>query len=230
MSQLFATPWTVAHQAHLSMGFSRQEYRSGMTFPSPGDLPDSGIQPASSALQIDSLPSEPPGKPLPTKPASKKNKSRRLLGEKTYLSSFLPKSRSPGHVSCGDLPTSGAQGSPQTPVGGHAGWTQAEVVSVGSGSSGLCVSHLRRLSHLDPGKPPTAAVMRPQGRLQGQGAGQWGVRQGRSPSRASVCLHFTTQASGAGAAGGAREGGPLQPQTGSPPTDGGGCNLSAAAP
>ena len=42
--QLFATPWTVAHQAPLSMGFSRQEYWSGLPFPSPGDLPDLGIE------------------------------------------------------------------------------------------------------------------------------------------------------------------------------------------
>ena len=45
--QLLATPWTVAHQAPLSMGFSRQEYRSGLPFPSPGDLPDPGIEPTS---------------------------------------------------------------------------------------------------------------------------------------------------------------------------------------
>ena len=45
--QLFATPWTVAHQAPLSMGFSRQEYWRGLTFPSPGDLPNKGIQPTS---------------------------------------------------------------------------------------------------------------------------------------------------------------------------------------
>ena len=44
---LFATPWTVAHQAPLSMNFSRQEYWSGLLFPSPGDLPDSGIEPMS---------------------------------------------------------------------------------------------------------------------------------------------------------------------------------------
>ena len=44
---LFATPWTVAHQAPLSMNFSRQEYWSGLPFPSPGDLPDSGIEPMS---------------------------------------------------------------------------------------------------------------------------------------------------------------------------------------
>ena len=48
---LFATPWTVAHQAPLSMGFSRQEYWSGLSCPSPGDLPDPGIEPRSPALQ-----------------------------------------------------------------------------------------------------------------------------------------------------------------------------------
>ena len=62
--RLFATPWTVAHQAPLSMGFSRQEYWSGLPFPFPGDLPNPGIKPWSPALQADALPSEPPGKPL----------------------------------------------------------------------------------------------------------------------------------------------------------------------
>ena len=61
--RLFATPWTVARQAPLSMGFSRQEYWSGLPFPSPGDLPNSGMEPGSPALQADSLLSEPPGKP-----------------------------------------------------------------------------------------------------------------------------------------------------------------------
>ena len=56
------TPWTVACQAPLSMGFSRQECWSGLPFPSPADLPDAGIEPWSPALQADSLPSEPPGK------------------------------------------------------------------------------------------------------------------------------------------------------------------------
>ena len=60
--QLFATPWTVACQAPPSMGFSRQEYWSGLTFPSPGDLPNPGIEPKFPALQADSLLSEPPGK------------------------------------------------------------------------------------------------------------------------------------------------------------------------
>ena len=54
-----ATPWAVAYQASPSMGFSRQEYRSGLPFPSPGDLPDPGIKPGSSTLQADALPSEP---------------------------------------------------------------------------------------------------------------------------------------------------------------------------
>ena len=60
--RLFATPWTVAHQAPLSMGFSRHEYWSGLPFPSPGDLPDPGIEPTFPALQADALTSEPPGK------------------------------------------------------------------------------------------------------------------------------------------------------------------------
>ena len=59
--RLFATPWTVARQAPLSMGFSRQEYWSGLPFPSPGDLPNPGIEPRSPTLQADSVPSEPPG-------------------------------------------------------------------------------------------------------------------------------------------------------------------------
>ena len=59
---LFVTPWTVACQAPLSMGFSRQEYWSGVPFPSPEDLPNPGIKPGSPTLQADALPSEPPGK------------------------------------------------------------------------------------------------------------------------------------------------------------------------
>ena len=51
--RLFATLWTVACQAPLSMGFSRQEYWSGLPFPSPGDLPDPGIEPGSPALWAD---------------------------------------------------------------------------------------------------------------------------------------------------------------------------------
>ena len=58
--QLFVTPWIVAHQAPPSMEFSRQEYWSGLPFPSSRDLPDPGIKPRSPALKADSLPSEPP--------------------------------------------------------------------------------------------------------------------------------------------------------------------------
>ena len=57
------TPWTIACQTPLSMGFSRQEYWNGLPFPSPGDLPDPGIKPRSPALQADSLPTEIRGKP-----------------------------------------------------------------------------------------------------------------------------------------------------------------------
>ena len=61
--RLFAA-WTVAYQASLSMGFSRQEYWSGLPFPSLGDLPDPGIEPESPALAGRSFTTEPPGKPL----------------------------------------------------------------------------------------------------------------------------------------------------------------------
>ena len=64
--QLFATPWTVACQAPLSMGFPRQEYWSGLPFPSLGDLPDPQIEHSSlksPALQVNPLPTKPPRKP-----------------------------------------------------------------------------------------------------------------------------------------------------------------------
>ena len=63
-AQLFATPWTAAHQAPLFMGFSRQGYWSGLPCPPPGDLPNRGTELGSPPLQADSLPSEPPGKPI----------------------------------------------------------------------------------------------------------------------------------------------------------------------
>ena len=59
-----ATTWTVAHQAPLSMEFSRQEYYSGLPFPPPGDLPDPGTEPDSPALVGGFFTTEPPGKPL----------------------------------------------------------------------------------------------------------------------------------------------------------------------
>ena len=64
MSNHFATAWTVAHQSPQSMEFSRQEYWSGLPFPSPLDFTDPGMEPGSPALQADSL--QPPGKPIGT--------------------------------------------------------------------------------------------------------------------------------------------------------------------
>ena len=67
--RLFTTPCTVTRQALLTTGVSRQEYWSRLPFPSPGDLPDPGIEPrshSSPALQVDSVPTEPPGKPSVT--------------------------------------------------------------------------------------------------------------------------------------------------------------------
>ena len=64
--QLFANPWVVACQTLLSMGFSRQEYWSGLPCPPPGNLPIPGIKPRFPALQVNFLPSEPPGKPKNT--------------------------------------------------------------------------------------------------------------------------------------------------------------------
>ena len=61
--RLFATAWIAAYQAPPSTEFSRQVYWSGLPFPSPGDIPDPGIEPRSPTLQADALPSEPPGKP-----------------------------------------------------------------------------------------------------------------------------------------------------------------------
>ena len=65
--QLFETPWIVDYQVPPSLGFSRQEYWSGLPFPSPQDLPNPGIEPGSLTLQADTLPSEPPGKSLDLK-------------------------------------------------------------------------------------------------------------------------------------------------------------------
>ena len=60
---LFATPWSVARQVPLSLGFSRQEYWSGLPFPSPGDPPEPGMESTPPALPVDSLPPEPQGSP-----------------------------------------------------------------------------------------------------------------------------------------------------------------------
>ena len=80
--QPFATRWTVAYQALLSMGFFRQEYWSGLPLPSPGDLPHPRIEPGSPALQADALPSEPPGK-------SNTHQDTREAWNKSSLRQFL---------------------------------------------------------------------------------------------------------------------------------------------
>ena len=77
--RLFSTSWTVAHQTPLSTGFSGQEYWSGLSFPSPGDLPDPQIEPGSPALQADSLWFEPPAKPLESRTDS--GQSQRLTSK-----------------------------------------------------------------------------------------------------------------------------------------------------
>ena len=81
--QLFVSPRAVACRASLSMGFSRQEYWSGLPFPSPGYLPDPGIEPSSPALKADTLPSEPPGNSFTL------NGSQRHLWTRCYLHRVL---------------------------------------------------------------------------------------------------------------------------------------------
>ena len=78
--QLFVTLWTRAHQAPLSMGFSRQEYCSGLPSPSPGDFPDPKVEPRSLALQPDSLPSK-----LSGKHTYEKEESYKMLNENQRL-------------------------------------------------------------------------------------------------------------------------------------------------
>ena len=95
MSRLFVTPWTIAWQAPLSMGFSRPEYWSRSPFPSPGDLPNPGIKPGFPALQADSLPSKPPGKlpsdcPRSTGLFKPHSKACAVLSPRPTLPTWLP--------------------------------------------------------------------------------------------------------------------------------------------
>ena len=111
---LFATPWTVAHQDPPSMGFSRQEYWSGLPFPSPGDLPDPGIEPRSPALEADDLTSEPPG-PVSSRilewlAVSTSRRSTQLRDQTciSYISwigrqSLLPSNTWEAHTTCLDI-------------------------------------------------------------------------------------------------------------------------------
>ena len=94
--RLFATPWTIAYQAPPSMGFSRQECWNGLPFPSPGDLPDPGIEPRSPALQADALPSEPPGRPHGSVIKKKKKNLPANAGNTGNSGSIPGSGRSPG--------------------------------------------------------------------------------------------------------------------------------------
>ena len=92
MSCLFVTPRTIAHQAPLSMGFSRQEYWSGLPFPPPGDLPNPGIEPRSLALQTDSLPSKSWGKKLPNTKDFTKNMRTNTISKVVEWKIYIQKS------------------------------------------------------------------------------------------------------------------------------------------
>ena len=99
------TPWTVAYQAPLSMGFFRQEYLSGVPFTSPKDLPDPGIKPRSPAWKRDSLPAELPGKPEtfygflqilhPGVGGGRREQTQLLHKFTTYLHKFMNKENEP---------------------------------------------------------------------------------------------------------------------------------------
>ena len=96
MSNTFVTPWTIAHQAPLSIAFPRQEYWTGLPFPSPGDLPDPGIKPASPALAGRLFTIEPPGKPqlnlavLKFSHYSRKNKQNKQTKKQAKQSKTIP--------------------------------------------------------------------------------------------------------------------------------------------
>ena len=88
MSDSFVTPWTVALQASLSMGFPRQEYYSGLPFPSPGDLPGLGIELTFLALAGGFLTTEPPGKPRSLRKAFKEGKKLDELEQSLNISTI----------------------------------------------------------------------------------------------------------------------------------------------
>ena len=87
--RLFATPWTVAYQASPSMGFSRQEYWSGYHFLLQGIFPPPGIEPESPALEVESLTSEPPGKPVNNSVAQQLVISRKDIRNFSILATLL---------------------------------------------------------------------------------------------------------------------------------------------
>ena len=111
-----ATPWTIARQASLSMGFSRQKYWSGLPFSSPEDLPDPGIEPRSPGLQVDDLPTELWGKP---------SNQEYWSGQPIPSPADLPNPEiKPGFptLQADSLPTE-LCGKPQKPSGGCGHWS-----------------------------------------------------------------------------------------------------------
>ena len=113
--QLFETPWTVAYQPPPSMEFSRQECWSGLPFPSPGDLPDPGIEPGSPALQADVLPSEPPGKPWKHTKGLTKVKEKWGLWKDQKVGRFWWWDSKPLHVGASWFGSSSSSQSPHPP-------------------------------------------------------------------------------------------------------------------
>ena len=107
--QHFVTTWTVACQAPLFMGFSRQEYWSGLPFPPPGDFPNPGIKPESPPLQADSLPAEPPGEPKFSEITTEDSTSPVSSQTHSSLLMSLPQSDAP-------TPTENEFGSPSLPL------------------------------------------------------------------------------------------------------------------
>ena len=109
------TPWTVSHQAPLSMGVSRQEYCSGLPCLPPGNLPDPGIKPGSPALDADSLLSEPPGKPRKLHVIAGMFKITRKARMMFYLKALLQNMSSVGTEGLTDLIITGSPGHSKVP-------------------------------------------------------------------------------------------------------------------
>ena len=99
------TPWTVAPQAPLSMEFFRQEFCSGLPFPSPRDLPDPGIEPGFPAEQADSLPAEPPGKPTEdeNQGSNMSSSSNQMYAKPVQFMNFFSHSKNKGCLPHGML-------------------------------------------------------------------------------------------------------------------------------
>ena len=148
-----STPWTVAHQTPPSVGFSRQEYWSGVPLPSPGDLPDPGIEPGTPAMRADALPCEPPGNP----PFSTLNLRKSKLGLDRVCDKPRRRRRRVHHFECSSHLPSELQPTPslgslrllQTGRGRAAGWCVRD---------GGCSCLLRSLFSRTPTSSSTSQV------------------------------------------------------------------------